>query len=92
MATTAEKRCEVCGNTYDDLIEVRMKGAVHHFDSFECATHALAPRCLECNVRILGHGVQVDEALFCCAHCARKHGAMGIIDRQNTHRHAGLHS
>ena len=38
--------CEVCGNDYDKAFNVTlMDGAKHTFDSFECAIHALAPRC-----------------------------------------------
>jgi hypothetical protein len=38
--------CEVCGNTYDKTFTiVAHDGGEHVFDSFECAIHALAPRC-----------------------------------------------
>jgi hypothetical protein len=40
--------CEVCGNDYDKAFEVRVQGATHVFDSFECAIHALAPTCAHC--------------------------------------------
>ena len=63
--------CEVCGNQYDGAFVVTMDGASHTFDSFECAIHALAPTCAHCGCRIVGHGVQVDDVVFCCAHCAR---------------------
>jgi hypothetical protein len=35
-------RCEACGNEYGNLIEVRLAGRTHKFDSFECAIHAMA--------------------------------------------------
>ncbi len=38
-------KCEVCGNDYDKSFEVMLAGQSHVFDSFECAIHALAPRC-----------------------------------------------
>ena len=41
-------QCEVCGNDYDKSFEVMMGGRGHTFDSFECAIHALAPRCEHC--------------------------------------------
>jgi hypothetical protein len=47
----------------------------HVFDSFECAIHALAPTCEHCRVRIIGHGVEANGSIYCCAHCARMAGA-----------------
>jgi hypothetical protein len=38
-------QCEVCGNDYDMAFEVHAQGAVHVFDSFECAIHRMAPIC-----------------------------------------------
>ena len=73
-------RCETCGNEYDKSFEVVM-GASHTFDSFECAIHALAPRCAHCGCRIVGHGVEADGRCFCCAHCAAEVGVSGINDR-----------
>ncbi|WP_020667991.1 hypothetical protein [Amycolatopsis nigrescens] len=65
--------CEVCGNDYDLAFEVRVRsGAVHTFDSFECAIHQLAPICEHCQCRVVGHGIQVGQQFFCCAHCARE--------------------
>ncbi len=65
--------CEVCGNQYDKTIEVDYQGEHHVFDSFECAIHG-CPRCEHCDCRIVGHGVEVDGAMYCCAHCARHSG------------------
>ena len=62
--------CETCGNDYEMAFEVHAAGAVHTFDSFECAIHTMAPRCENCGVMILGHGHQVDGRFFCCSHCA----------------------
>lgn len=64
--------CEVCGNDYDMSFEVLAAGNRHVFDSFECAAHALAPVCEHCGCKVLGHGVQVEDRFFCCAHCARQ--------------------
>jgi hypothetical protein len=75
------KVCEVCGNEYDKVIEVRMNGESHFFDSFECAVHKLAVACAHCGCRILGHGVEGGGKIFCCAHCAHKKGQMSIKDR-----------
>jgi nitrite reductase/ring-hydroxylating ferredoxin subunit len=74
-------RCEVCGNDYDKSFEVTLDGDVHTFDSFECAIHALAPKCHHCGCQIIGHGVEAGEAIFCCAHCAEMAGVAGIRDR-----------
>lgn len=80
-------KCEVCGNVYDRAFVVRVDGKDHTFDSFECAIHALAPCCSHCGCRVLGHGVQIDGAIFCCAHCAREcHGSNALKDRADTIR------
>jgi phage terminase large subunit GpA-like protein len=64
--------CEQCGNDYWLSFEVRTAGNnVHVFDSFECAIQRLAPICEHCQVRIVGHGVEVSGAFYCCGHCAR---------------------
>jgi hypothetical protein len=75
-------RCEVCGNDYDKTFEVLMTGGEPRtFDSFECAIHALAPMCEHCGCRIIGHGVETDGRMFCCAHCAEQAGVTGLSDR-----------
>ncbi len=72
--------CEVCGNDYHLAFEVRAAGVTHVFDSFECAIHKLAPICESCGVKVLGHGVEAGNAIYCCAHCARKEGVKGAVD------------
>lgn len=37
------------------------------YDSFECAVDAMAPECAHCHCRILGHGVEANGVMFCCA-------------------------
>jgi hypothetical protein len=79
---TAEMaQCEVCGNDYDKAFQVTVAGATHTFDSFECAIHAVAPTCEHCGCRIIGHGVEADGRMFCCANCARKAGLDRVADR-----------
>jgi hypothetical protein len=73
--------CEVCGNDYDKTFEVRRDGESHTFDSFECAIQALAPTCLHCGCRVIGHGVEADGSIYCCANCASKAGVTGVADR-----------
>lgn len=66
--------CEVCGNQYDKCFDVIISGARHTFDSFECAIQAVAPSCAHCSCRIIGHGVEVGQQIFCCANCAKAAG------------------
>ena len=73
--------CEVCGNTYDKSFDVIFDGTRHTFDSFECAIHALAPVCGHCGCRVVGHGIEGDGSVFCCAHCAEATGVHGMRDR-----------
>jgi hypothetical protein len=73
--------CEVCGNEYDKAFEVNRGGETHTFDSFECAIHALAPSCTHCGCRIIGHGVEAGDSVYCCAHCAAEEGHPELTDR-----------
>jgi hypothetical protein len=73
--------CEVCGNEYDKSFTVEQDGESHVFDSFECAIHRLAPVCAHCQCRVVGHGIEVEETIFCCAHCAKQAGMEGARDR-----------
>src|SRR3712207_6983387 len=59
----------------------RSGGGSHTFDSFECAIHMLAPTCEHCGCRIIGHGVEADGRIFCCAHCAQHAG----VERSEEH-------
>ncbi len=78
----AEATCDVCGNEYDRAFRVTTAGGQEHtFDCLECAIQALAPTCDHCGVRVVGHGVQADERVFCCAHCASQEGVTGVADR-----------
>ncbi len=58
-------QCEVCGNVYDKTLEVSRGGETH--------TH--------CGVRIVGHGIEADGAMYCRAHCAERSGVEGARDR-----------
>ncbi|MCD6047337.1 MAG: hypothetical protein K0S08_984 [Gammaproteobacteria bacterium] len=73
--------CNLCGNQYDKLIEIKMGEHTYHFDCFECAIHKLAPSCNHCGCKIIGHGVEADPYYYCCAHCARQAGISGTKDR-----------
>jgi hypothetical protein len=75
-------RCDVCGNDYDKAFRVTTHdGAEHTFDAFECAIHALAPKCEHCGCRIIGHGLEADGRFFCCDSCAEHAGVTGLRDR-----------
>jgi hypothetical protein len=73
--------CEVCNNDYEMAFEMHVAGgAVHTFDSIECAAQKMAPTCDNCQCRILGHGLQAGGQFFCCAHCARQKGFAELVD------------
>lgn len=74
-------RCDVCGNDYYLSFEIiTTAGSRHVFDCFECAIHELAPVCDRCGCRIIGHGMEANDAFYCCAHCARQEGVHEIVD------------
>ncbi len=73
--------CDTCGNDYDKTFTINKGGRSDTFDSFECAVHVMAPTCAHCQCRILGHGVEAGEDVYCCAHCARHAGHGGVADR-----------
>lgn len=74
-------RCDTCGNDYDKAFQVTMQGRTWTFDSFECAIAKAAPRCSHCDCRIIGHGVEQGDGIYCCAHCASHDGATAVRDR-----------
>lgn len=77
--------CHTCGNNYDKTFEIVRGDQRRSYDSFECAIHAEAPTCAHCDVRILGHGVETESAIYCCAHCAQAsegRAAQELADRQ----------
>lgn len=74
--------CELCGNDYDKAFRVvDSTGEDHVFDSFECAVATLAPTCAHCGCRVIGHGTEADNQIFCCAHCAQSMGVEKLRDR-----------
>ncbi|GAB3259467.1 hypothetical protein GCM10027562_21990 [Arthrobacter pigmenti] len=73
--------CDTCGNEYDKTFTVTRGSESGTFDSFECAIHAMAPACSHCGCRILGHGVEAEGSMYCCANCARETGHAGVTDR-----------
>lgn len=74
-------KCEVCGNDYDKSFEVSRGGERHIFDSFECAVHRMAPACAHCGCKVIGHGLETNGKIYCCANCARQSGARDLRDR-----------
>lgn len=76
------KTCMTCGNHYDQCFEISINSKQYTFDCFECAIQALAPSCSHCQCKIIGHGVQEKEHLFCCVHCAKEmSGKTALRDR-----------
>ena len=73
--------CATCGNTYDKTFDVTIADRMHTFDSFEFAIHLVAPRCVHCGCAVIGHGVESDGVIYCCAHCAEAVGVAGLRDR-----------
>jgi hypothetical protein len=71
----------MCGNEYDKAMEITLQGESHVFDSFECAIHMLAPECAHCGCRVIGHGIESDGTMYCCAHCANQAGIHEVADR-----------
>lgn len=77
-------KCDTCGNDYDKAFAVTtVDGRRANFDSIECAAAKLAPRCAHCGCQILGHGVEAEDSIYCCAHCARKAGHADVSDRSS---------
>ncbi len=77
-------RCDQCGNAYGQTFTVIMDGKNYNFDSFECAIELLAPHCFVCGTRVIGHGVEKDARVFCCANCARMEGVTELNDHSIT--------
>jgi hypothetical protein len=73
--------CDTCGNDYDKTFTITKGDQTGTFDSFECAIHSMAPACTHCGCRILGHGIEGPEGIYCCAHCARLSGQTDATDR-----------
>ena len=74
-------QCDVCGNDYDKAFRITQGDRTMTFDSFECAIHAMAPRCPHCDCTVIGHGTESKGKIYCCAHCAKKAGVKGVDDR-----------
>ena len=64
--------CTHCGNDHGRSFTVTLfNGDSFTFDSFECAIHAVAPRCATCGCALIGHGVEESGRFYCCQHCRR---------------------
>jgi hypothetical protein len=73
--------CDSCGNDYDKTFTVTRGNETRTFDSFECAITVMAPTCPLCSTTIIGHGVEAQGEIYCCAHCAQRAGADDVRDR-----------
>lgn len=74
-------KCDRCGNDYDEAFQVNLRNETYTFDSFECAIQKLAPACPHCDVRIIGHGVEQGDIIYCCAYCAEQGGRRSYRSR-----------
>ena len=74
-------KCDVCGNDYDKTIVITQGTRSMTFDSFECAIQGMAPRCAHCGCRIIGHGVEEGDHMYCCNSCAVAEGRTKLRDR-----------
>lgn len=73
--------CINCGNDYRNSFEVIQNEKSYIFDCFECAIHYLAPSCIHCGTKIIGHGIEAgNSTYYCCANCARRAGVEGAKD------------
>lgn len=73
--------CDACGNDYDKAFQLSIGGRSYTFDSFECAIQTVAPVCMHCEVRIIGHGLEKNGRMYCCNHCAEQDGVRELRDR-----------
>jgi hypothetical protein len=75
--------CIICGNEYGKSFQVTThNGKQMTFDSLECAIQGVALECRHCGIKIVGHGVEAGDDIFCCAHCAEAAGHEGaLVDR-----------
>jgi hypothetical protein len=75
-------KCDNCHNEYDKAFTITaVDGRTFTFDSFECAVHMLAPSCAHCGCRVIGHGVEHEGQVYCCANCAKHEGVTELVDR-----------
>ncbi len=72
--------CSTCGNDYRKSFRVIKDGREYDFDSLECAIEQLAPHCSACGCRVIGHGVEHGDIIYCSGHCARLDGVAGLVD------------
>lgn len=84
--------CKVCNNDYAHSFQVVRNGNAATYDCFECAIHDMAPTCAHCQCRVIGHGIAVDEFVYCCAHCARQHGVTEVADNARHVPEPGSHT
>lgn len=81
--------CDTCGNDYPRSFQVvDADGREHTFDSLECAAQVLAPECAHCRCRILGHGIDTPQGIYCCANCSRNAGETRAVDNTRAAKRA----
>ena len=81
-ATTVKVSAFVRGVRNSKAFSVTVPGEDSYtLDSFKCAIHALAPVREYCGVEVIGHVVEADGSVYCCAHCASMAGAQDVSNR-----------
>jgi hypothetical protein len=63
--------CACCGNEYKKTFRVIFANKRYTFDCFECVIQHLAPICQHCGCKVIGHGVEANDSIFCCNHCLK---------------------
>ncbi len=66
------EQCEVCGKEYNERFDGRMNGWEHITDCFAVLLEVLAPRCAICGGAVTGPGLDEDQSIYCCGHCASR--------------------
>jgi len=64
-------------NDYDKVFTVTVGGRKHTFERYPRARAGVCALWLQ----VMGHGVEHDGTVFCCASCAKHEGLAGLKDR-----------
>lgn len=74
-------KCDVYGTEYAKAFQVTAQDRTMTFDSFECAIHALTPRCTQCGCTMISDGLAADGAIYRCAPAPSTRAAAGTGGR-----------
>ena len=83
MEDASERLQAFCSITFDNAFVIRdlkiIDGANGPFVAMP--SRKLTAHCPHCGCKIVGHGVESQGEVFCCAHCAEHSGVTGLRDR-----------